>query len=84
MPLAADVAGHPVTVAGVSPGSTSTAMLRETARLYGLDDVEALVAEQAIKRALEPDEVAAVVEFACTAGPVVHGAVLAATGGFGR
>ena len=81
--LAADVAGHPVTVAGVSPGSTSTDMLRETARLYGLDDVSGLVAEQAIGRALEPDEVASVVEFACTAGPVVHGSVLAATGGFG-
>ncbi len=82
--LAADVAGHPVTVAGVSPGSTSTDMLRETARLYDLDDVSALVAEQSIGRALDPDEVASVVEFACTAGQVVHGAILSATGGFGR
>jgi len=80
--LAADVAGRTVTVAGVSPGSTSTDLLRETARIYGLADVSGLVAEQAIGRALEPDEVAAVVELACTAGPVVHGAILSATGGF--
>ncbi|MEO7059748.1 MAG: mycofactocin-coupled SDR family oxidoreductase [Lapillicoccus sp.] len=80
--LAADVVGRSVTVVGVSPGSTDTRMLAATARIYDLDDVSALVGEQAIGRALDPDEVAAVVEFACLAGPVVHGAILPAGGGF--
>lgn len=80
--LAADVVGSPVTVAGVCPGSTDTAMLAATARLYGLDDIGALVQEQASGRALQPDEVAAVVELACLAGPVLNGAVLPADGGF--
>ncbi len=80
--LAADVAGSPVTVCCVCPGSTDTAMLTETARIYDLPHTEDLVAEQAIGRSLTPDEVAAVVELACFAGPAVHGAVLPASGGF--
>ncbi|GAA1890343.1 mycofactocin-coupled SDR family oxidoreductase [Lapillicoccus jejuensis] len=80
--LAADVTGTGVTVAAVCPGSTDTPMLAETARLYGLDDVAPLVAHQAVGRALDPDEVAGVVVHACTAGPVLAGAVLTATGGF--
>ena len=74
--------GPPVTVCCVCPGSTDTAMLTETARLYDLPHTEDLVAEQAIGRSLTPDEVAAVVELACFAGPAVHGAVLPASGGF--
>lgn len=81
--LAADVVGHPVTVAGVSPGSTDTAMLAATAAIYGLPDTAELVRAQTIGRALAADEVAAVIEFACTAGPVVHGSILHADGGFG-
>ncbi|WP_295693325.1 mycofactocin-coupled SDR family oxidoreductase [Lapillicoccus sp.] len=80
--LAADVVGQHLTVAGVSPGSTDTQMLQATARLYHLDGIERLVQEQAIGRVLEPDEVAAVVEFAALAGPVVHGSILSASGGF--
>ena len=80
--LAADVTGTGVTVAAVCPGSTDTPMLAETARLYGLDDVAPLVAHQAVGRVLDPDEVATVVVHACTAGPVLAGAVLTATGGF--
>ncbi|QIM20097.1 SDR family oxidoreductase [Phycicoccus sp. HDW14] len=82
--LAADLAGTPVTAVGVAPGATDTDMLAATARLYGLDDVAALAEHQASRRPFSPDEVAAVVELACTAGPVVHGAVLPADGGFGR
>jgi SDR family mycofactocin-dependent oxidoreductase len=80
--LAADLSGSPVTVSCVCPGSTDTAMLAETARLYDLTHVGELVGEQAIGRPLTPDEIAAVVELACFAGPAVHGAVLPATGGF--
>lgn len=80
--LAADLRGSNVTVAGVAPGSTDTDMLAATARLYGLPDVSDLVASSQIGRALLPDEVASVVELAAFAGPVVHGSVLAADGGF--
>lgn len=82
--LAADLVGTPVTACGVAPGATDTAMLSATARLYGLDDVAPLVEQQHPPQPLDPDEVAAVVELACTAGPAVHGAVLPADGGFGR
>ena len=65
----------------MSPGSTDTAMLRATAAIYDVD-VEELAASQTSGRPLAADEVAAVVEFAATAGPVVHGSVLRADGGF--
>ena len=81
--LAADLRGTPVWVAGVAPGSTDTDMLAATAQLYGLPDVTGLLTTP-IGRALDPDEVARVVELAAFAGPVVHGSVLAADAGFGQ
>jgi SDR family mycofactocin-dependent oxidoreductase len=80
--LAADLKGTGVTACAVSPGSTDTSMLAATAAVYGVD-VATLAESQAAGRPLEPDEVAAVVDFACTAGTVVHGSVLNADGGFG-
>lgn len=79
--LAADLKGTGVTACAVSPGSTDTAMLQATADLYGVD-VATLSSSQASARAWSADEVAAVVEFAATTGPVVHGSVLHADGGF--
>ncbi|MEP7090490.1 MAG: mycofactocin-coupled SDR family oxidoreductase [Nocardioidaceae bacterium] len=79
--LAADLKGTGVTACAVSPGSTDTAMLAATAAVYDVD-VATLAESQAAGRPLEPDEVAAVVEFGCTAGTVVHGSVLRADGGF--
>jgi SDR family mycofactocin-dependent oxidoreductase len=80
--LAADLAGTGVTACAVAPGSTDTAMLQATAAVYGVA-VEELAASQTTGRPLPPDDVARVVELACTAGPVVHGSVLRADGGFG-
>ena len=79
--LAADITGTGVTACVVSPGSTDTPMLHATAAVYDVD-VSELSASQAAGRALSADEVAAVVEFAATAGTVVHGSVLHADGGF--
>ena len=79
--LAADLRGTGVTACAVSPGSTDTRMLRATADLYEVT-VEELAQSQTTGRPLDPDEVAAVVELAATAGPVVHGSVLHADGGF--
>ncbi|NHA67411.1 mycofactocin-coupled SDR family oxidoreductase [Phycicoccus flavus] len=82
--LAADLVGTAVTACGVAPGATGTAMLEATAALYGLDDVAPLAEHQQGRAPLDPDDVAAVVEHAATAGRVLHGTVLPADAGFGR
>jgi SDR family mycofactocin-dependent oxidoreductase len=79
--LAADLKGTGVTACCVAPGSTDTDMLRATAEVYDVEPA-ALAASHAAERPLQPDEVAAVIEFAATAGTVVHGTVLTADGGF--
>lgn len=56
--LAADLRGTGITANAVSPGSTDTAMLAESARLYGLDDAQQFAAQQPIERLLSPEEVA--------------------------
>ena len=43
----------------IAPGSTDTAMLAESARLYGLPSVAEFAAQQPIERLLTPEEVAA-------------------------
>jgi SDR family mycofactocin-dependent oxidoreductase len=80
--LAAELRGTGVTANAVSPGSTRTAMLDESARLYALDSLEAFAAQQPLERLLEPSEVAAMI--AWLAGPEasgVTGAALAVDGG---
>ncbi len=69
--LAAELGGSGVTANAVSPGSTRTAMLDETARLYGIAP-EDFAAQQPLGRLLEPDEVAALI--AWLAGPESRGA----------
>ncbi len=61
--LAVELRGTGVTANAVSPGSTRTAMLDESARLYGLANVEQFSAHQPIERLLEPAEVAAAIAF---------------------
>ncbi len=81
--LAADLVGTGVTAVAVSPGSTRTAMLEETARIYGTTTAD-LVSHQLLGRVIEPEEVAATIAFcAGPAGAVLHGSVVAADGGFG-
>ncbi|MFF9277877.1 mycofactocin-coupled SDR family oxidoreductase [Streptomyces griseosporeus] len=81
--LACDLRGTGVNALAVSPGSTRTDMLRATADLYGLPDVDALADRQLTGRPLDPEEVAAVVAWACSADSfAVTGSVLHADGGF--
>ncbi|MET8181770.1 mycofactocin-coupled SDR family oxidoreductase [Streptomyces sp. NPDC005336] len=81
--LACDLQGTGVHAVAVSPGSTRTDMLRATADLYDLDDVEKLAENQLVRRLLEPDEVAAAVAWACSPeSAAVTGSVLHADGGF--
>jgi SDR family mycofactocin-dependent oxidoreductase len=80
--LAAELGYTGITANAVSPGSTATAMLDETARLYDLPDARAFAAQQPIQRLIDPAEVAAVLVF--LAGPAssgMTGAVVAVDGG---
>ena len=80
--LAADLAGTGVAACVVSPGSTDTAMLAATARLYGKTDVQAFASNQLVGRVLTPDEVASAVVYCCSRESVINGTVVHADGGF--
>jgi SDR family mycofactocin-dependent oxidoreductase len=80
--LAAELRGTGVTASCVSPGSTRTPVLEESARLYGLADAEHFARQQPLERLLEPEEVAAALVW--LAGPHssgVTGADVAVDGG---
>ena len=80
--LAADLAGTGVTANAVCPGSTDTAMLEESARLYGLAGTAPFAEQQSVGRLIEPDEVAAaLVWLAGTSASAVTGAVVPVDGG---
>ena len=65
--LAAELRGSGVTANAVSPGSTDTPILAESARLYDLPDAAAFALQQPLERLIDPDEVAAALVF--LAGP---------------
>jgi SDR family mycofactocin-dependent oxidoreductase len=80
--LAAELGGTGVTANAVSPGSTDTPILAESARLYGLPTAESFAAQQPVRRLLDPAEIAAVLAF--LAGPdsgAMTGAVVPTDGG---
>ena len=80
--LGAELGGTGVTANAVSPGSTDTAILAESARLYDLDSAREFAAQQPAGRLLDPAEVAAVLAF--LAGPAssgMTGAVVPVDGG---
>jgi len=81
--LAHDLRGTGVTAVAVSPGSTRTDLLTESARIYDLDTVDAFAGHQLLDRILEPAEVAAVVAWLCSPeSGCVTGSVIHADGGF--
>lgn len=69
--LAVELGGTGITANAVSPGSTRTAILDESARLYGIA-TEDFAAQQPLERLLEPEEVAALIAF--LASPQARGA----------
>ena len=77
-----ELGGTGVTANAVSPGSTDTAMLAESARLYDLAGGRQFAAQQPLGRLLDPDEVAAVLAFlAGPASSAMTGAVVPVDGG---
>jgi SDR family mycofactocin-dependent oxidoreductase len=80
--LAAELGGTGVTANAVSPGSTDTPILDESARLYDLPDAGAFAAQQPLGRLLHPAEVAAVLAFLAGDGAsAMTGAVVPVDGG---
>lgn len=80
--LALELRGTGITANAVSPGSTATPILAESARLYGLGDSSAFAAQQPVERLLEPGEVAALIAWlAGPAGSAVTGAAIPVDGG---
>jgi SDR family mycofactocin-dependent oxidoreductase len=80
--LGAELGRTGVTANAVSPGSTDTPILAESARLYGLPEAAAFADQQPVGRLLEPAEVAVVLAF--LAGPdsrAMTGAVVPVDGG---
>jgi SDR family mycofactocin-dependent oxidoreductase len=80
--LAAELRGTGITANAVSPGSTQTSILDESARLYGLESTEAFSAQQPLARLIRPEEVAdAIVWLAGPAAAAVTGTAVAVDGG---
>ena len=81
--LAAELAGTGITANAVSPGSTDTGLLVESARIYGLHDSQQFAAQQAIRRLIDPSEVAAQLAFlASPAAAAITGTNVHIDGGF--
>lgn len=80
--LAAELAGSGITANAVSPGSTETRVLDESARLYALESAHDFATQQPLGRLVDPAEVAAaLVWLASPASSAVTGATLAVDGG---
>jgi SDR family mycofactocin-dependent oxidoreductase len=80
--LAAELGDSGVTANAVSPGSTATPILDESARLYALPGAQAFAAQQPAGRLLDPCEVAAVLAFlASPASSGMTGAIVPVDGG---
>jgi NAD(P)-dependent dehydrogenase (short-subunit alcohol dehydrogenase family) len=80
--LAVELGATGVTANAVSPGSTATSKLDESARLYGLAEASVFAAQQPMGRLLEPEEIAAVLAFLAGADSSgMTGAVLPVDGG---
>jgi NAD(P)-dependent dehydrogenase (short-subunit alcohol dehydrogenase family) len=70
------------TANAVSPGSTDTPILAESARLYGLSSAQDFASQQPLDRLLQPEEVAAaLIWLASEASSAMTGAVVPVDGG---
>jgi SDR family mycofactocin-dependent oxidoreductase len=80
--LAVELGATGVTANVVSPGSTASPILDESARLYGLPTAAGFAAQQPVGRLLDPAELAAVLAFLAGPGSSgMTGAVVPVDGG---
>ena len=80
--LAAELGDTGVTANAVSPGSTATPILDESARLYGLTSAARFADQQPLHRLLDPAEVAATLAFLAGPGSSgMTGAIIPVDGG---
>ena len=79
---AMDLAPFGVTANAVSPGSTRTALLDASAKVYELSSAEEFAQQQPMGRLIEPAEVAATIAWLCSpAASAITGADIAVDGG---
>jgi NAD(P)-dependent dehydrogenase (short-subunit alcohol dehydrogenase family) len=79
---AMDLAPFGVTANAVSPGSTRTALLDASAKVYELESAEEFAQQQPIGRLIEPIEVASAITWLCSpAASAITGADVAVDGG---
>jgi SDR family mycofactocin-dependent oxidoreductase len=79
--LAVELADSGITANAINPGSTDTAILAQSARLYGMD-VGAFAGQQPIGRLLTPEEIAAALVWLAGAdSSAMTGAVIPVDGG---
>jgi SDR family mycofactocin-dependent oxidoreductase len=80
--LSAELRGTGITANAVSPGSTRTPILEESARLYDLPSAEDFAAQHTIERLLDPAEIAAAIAWlASGSSGAVTGTNIAIDGG---
>lgn len=80
--LATELRGTGVTANAVSPGSTATSILDESARLYQLDSADAFAHHQPLDRLIEPTEIAAAIQWLLSpAASAVTGIAMPVDGG---
>jgi len=81
--MAAELGASGVTANAVAPGSTRGPMLDASAAIYGLDDADVFGEHSRIGRLIDPDEIAATIEWLCVDAPgSVTGTVVDVDGGF--
>lgn len=81
--LAAELGATGVTANAVCPGSTATAMLDASAAIYGLRSAAEFADQSRIQRLIDPDEIAATIEWLCIDAPdSLTGSVIDIDGGF--
>lgn len=80
--LAAELGDEAITANAVAPGSTATAMLDASSSVYGLDSPTEFERHHLQHRLIQPDEVAATLQWLCGPGSsAITGAVLAVDAG---
>jgi SDR family mycofactocin-dependent oxidoreductase len=81
--LAAELGRTGVTANTISPGSTATPILDQSARLYGLEETDEFATHASMQRLLDPAEIAAVIAFLVSEhNAAMTGAVIPVDGGF--